>query len=74
MAGPEVFVEDWAATYGSPYLVAGDEGFGDTAELVEDGPGNPRIHLVWLDDTERQVAANADVDTEVSKVLAGLLR
>jgi hypothetical protein len=44
MAGPDVFVEDWAATYGSPYLVAGDDGFGDAATLVEDGPDDLKIH------------------------------
>jgi hypothetical protein len=44
MQGPEVFVEDWAATYGSPYLVAGDEGVGEPAVLVEDGPDSLEVH------------------------------
>jgi hypothetical protein len=34
-----VFVEDWGATYGSPYLVPGDDQSATTAELVEDGQG-----------------------------------
>ena len=29
--------------------------------------------LAWLDETQRQIAANADIETEVSKALAGLL-
>lgn len=32
-----VFVEDWAATYGSPYLVKPDEPLTAEVELVEDG-------------------------------------
>ena len=32
-----VFVEDWAAMYGSPYLVPAEQEPAD-AELVEDGP------------------------------------
>src|ERR671934_255289 len=42
-----VFVEDWAATYGSPYLVQAEEPVTADAELVEDGekfvahPGAP---------------------------------
>ena len=32
-----VFVEDWAATYGSPYLVQPDEPMHADVELVEDG-------------------------------------
>ena len=36
--GPRtVFVEDWAATYGSPYLVQADEPVSADVELVEDG-------------------------------------
>ena len=33
-----VFVEDWGAAYGSPYLVTPDEPAETTAELVEGGP------------------------------------
>jgi hypothetical protein len=32
-----IFVEDWAATYGSPYLVQADEALSADVELVEDG-------------------------------------
>ena len=39
-----VFVEDWSARYGSPYLVTAEEGLEATrAELVEDG-GELRFH------------------------------
>jgi hypothetical protein len=37
MLGVRVFVEDWAANYGSPYLIANDDPGTDTAVLVEDG-------------------------------------
>jgi hypothetical protein len=33
-----VFVEDWAASYGSAYLVSQDDAGSASAELVEDGP------------------------------------
>jgi hypothetical protein len=32
-----LYVEDWQANYGSPYLVTNDEAAGDDAILVEDG-------------------------------------
>jgi len=32
-----VFVEDWGATYGSPYLVPDDDAGTDGAVLAEDG-------------------------------------
>ena len=37
MVGVRVFVEDWAANYGSPYLISNDDTGTDTAVLVEDG-------------------------------------
>lgn len=37
MTGASVFVEDWAATYGSPYLVAGDDEGRSDVRLLEDG-------------------------------------
>lgn len=43
----QVFVEDWGATYGSPYLVMPDDSGTQTAALIEDGrelrrhPGQP---------------------------------
>jgi hypothetical protein len=45
--GVRIFVEDWGATYGSPYLVLSDDGGTDGAVLAEDGvdlcchPGRP---------------------------------
>jgi hypothetical protein len=34
----QVFVEDWGASYGSPYLVLADDAGTDAAALAEDGP------------------------------------
>lgn len=34
----EIFVEDWAAAYGSPYMVASEDAGANAAEPVEDGP------------------------------------
>lgn len=62
----QVFVEDWSARYGSPYLVGPDDG-GATAraELVEDGPdllshggGNPPASSVAFVDGVRRLEAS----------------
>jgi hypothetical protein len=37
MTATQVFVEDWGASYGSPYLVMPDDSGSHTAVLVEDG-------------------------------------
>lgn len=39
-----VFVEDWAATYGSPYLVAAEDVATGPAPLLEDGPDELVFH------------------------------
>ena len=39
----EIYVEDWVATYGSPYLVAPDDQALPEVELMEDGDGF-RVH------------------------------
>lgn len=47
MTAMQVFVEDWGASYGSPYLVMPDDSGTQTAVLIEDGaelrrhPGRP---------------------------------
>lgn len=53
-----VFVEDWAVTHGSPYLVEGDEGDG-AAELVEDG-ATLRFHPGRVDADEARPLAFID--------------
>jgi hypothetical protein len=60
-----VFVEDWGATYGSPYLVTPDELSTTTAELVEDGhdlrfhPGTAHIEsgIAFVDGVRRGEAS-----------------
>ncbi|WP_373234689.1 hypothetical protein [Mycobacterium marinum] len=65
--GPRtVFVEDWAATYGSPYLVQPDEPLHADVELVEDGsrlvahPGVPpsrEVDIAFVDGVRRGEAS-----------------
>lgn len=62
-----VFVEDWAATYGSPYLVLADDVGSTKAVLVEDGddlrchPGRPPVNgdgaVAFVDGVRRAEAS-----------------
>ncbi len=63
--GLQVFVEDWSARYGSPYLVSPDDGSsGMAAQLVEDGAElrlhtptcSPADHLAFVDGVRRMEA------------------
>lgn len=62
----QVFVEDWSARYGSPYLVGPDDGSHPArAELVEDGPelrshggdGHVASSLAFVDGVRRLEAS-----------------
>ncbi len=62
----QVFVEDWSARYGSPYLVGpGDGGHPARAEMVEDGPdvrfhggdGSAASSLAFVDGVRRLEAS-----------------
>ncbi len=50
-----VFVEDWAATYGSPYLIQPDEPVTADAELVEDGEEFV-VHRATMAESESAIA------------------
>lgn len=78
-----VFAEEWAATYGSPYLVVEDDGPTGDAELVEDG-AEFRCHspvidgaaprLAFVDGVRRGEAALYQVDDTtgaVARAVAG---
>jgi hypothetical protein len=61
----QVFVEDWSARYGSPYLVSPDDGStGVAAQLIEDGSelrshaptGGPTDRLAFVDGVRRMEA------------------
>jgi hypothetical protein len=76
-----VFVEDWAATYGSPYLVQADEPVTADAELVEDGeafvahagtPLAPNGAVAFVDGIRRGEASLYQFDAETGAVARGV--
>jgi len=81
-AGPRsVFVEDWAATYGSPYLVQADEPLTAEVELVEDGehlvlhPGTARMgesEIAFVDGVRRGEASLYQHDAATGLVAHGV--
>ncbi|MGH7921443.1 MAG: hypothetical protein ACREQM_16085 [Candidatus Dormibacteraceae bacterium] len=74
-----MFVEDWAATYGSPYLVKGGDDNAPQGRLVEDGaelrPHAPASGealnrpLAFVDGVRRGEAALSDVDPETGAIV-----
>jgi hypothetical protein len=80
--GPRtVFVEDWAATYGSPYLVQPDEPLSADVELVEDGdrlvahPGVPparEAEIAFVDGVRRGEASLYQHDPATGAVAHGV--
>jgi hypothetical protein len=78
-----LFVEDWQAAYGSPYLVVPDDAVVGTTELVEDGPTVLRAHpgrppsaarLAFVDGVRRVEArlyTVDDVDGAIARGVAG---
>ena len=75
-----VFVEDWAATYGSPYLIQGDEPVTADAELIEDGerfgihPGQPAEAdgVAFVDGVRRGEASLYQFDPASGQVARGV--
>ena len=72
-----VYAEDWAANYGSPYMIVEDEGQTGDAELVEDGKDfrcHDPIHngstprLAFVDGVRRGEAALYQVDDATGRV------
>ncbi len=74
-----VFVEDWAATYGSPYLIKDDDGDSGTVEIVEDdglkfhgGAGLLDAPVAFVDGVRRGEATLYLVeDAATARALAG---
>jgi hypothetical protein len=78
---PAIFVEDWAATYGSPYLVQADEPLSADVELVEDGdrlvvhPGaisNLDVGIAFVDGVRRGEASLYQHDSATGAVAYGV--
>jgi hypothetical protein len=76
-----VFVEDWAATYGSPYMVQAEEPVTADAELVEDGedfvahPGAPLRAdggIAFVDGVRRGEASLYQFDPATGAVSRGV--
>jgi hypothetical protein len=76
-----VFVEDWAATYGSPYMVQTEEAVTADAELVEDGeefvahPGVPLApdgDIAFVDGVRRGEASLYQFDQATGEVVRGV--
>src|SRR5438132_1175234 len=78
----EIYVEDWVATYGSPYLVAPDDQALPEVELMEDGDGF-RVHqsevrrgrhqpLAFVDGVRRGEAALYQIDAASGQVTRGV--
>lgn len=75
-----VYVEDWQASYGSPYLVVPESSVGATASLVEDGedllshPGSvmPRPPVAFVDGVRRVEASLYQVDDLDGSVARGV--
>lgn len=76
-----VFVEDWAATYGSPYMVQGEEPVTADAELVEDGeeflahpgaPLEPDGGIAFVDGVRRGEASLYQYDPTTGAVARGV--
>lgn len=66
MVAGRVFVEDWSATYGSPYMISDDTEEEASAQLVEDGeelafhdglPDSPAQTLAFVDGVRRGEAS-----------------
>ncbi len=74
-----VYVEDWGADYGSPYLISPDQEPADT-ELVEDGPAfsshagarGQSPFLAFVDGVRRADAWLNTVDEETGEVTRGV--
>jgi hypothetical protein len=76
-----VFVEDWAATYGSPYMVQAEEPVTADAELVEDGeefvahpgaPLAPEAGIAFVDGVRRGEASLYQYDSSTGAVARGV--
>jgi hypothetical protein len=76
-----VFVEDWAATYGSPYMVQAEDPITADAELVEDGeeffahPGAPLApggRVAFVDGVRRGEASLYQFDPATGAVVRGV--
>jgi len=76
-----VFVEDWAATYGSPYMVQAEEPVTADAELVEDGeefvahpgaPLGPDGRIAFVDGVRRGEASLYQFDSATGAVARGV--
>jgi hypothetical protein len=75
-----VYAEDWAANYGSPYMIVEDDGPTGDAELVEDG-NDFRCHdpifnsampnLAFVDGVRRGEAALYQVDDATGRIARG---
>lgn len=80
--GPQaIFVEDWAATYGSPYLVQADEPLSADVELVEDGdrlvihrgaPSDGEAGIAFVDGVRRGEASLYQHDSATGAVAHGV--
>src|SRR5438105_12657805 len=76
-----VFVEDWQATYGAPYLVLADDQGDQRAELIEDGPDlrcrepgnlNPTFPIAYVDGVRRGEAALYQQDEATGVIARGV--
>src|SRR2546426_9437452 len=77
-----MYVEDWLATYGSPYLVAPDDQAVPEVELMEDGDQfrvhrsdvrkGPHQALAFVDGVRRGEAALYQVDAASGQVTRGV--
>jgi hypothetical protein len=75
-----IYVEDWAATYGSPYLVRSDEAAPAEVHLVEDGsrlechPGRPgeQERMAFVDGVRRGDACLYQEDPASGELRRGL--
>lgn len=76
-----VYVEDWAATYGSPYLVQADEPVTADAELVEDAheflihagrPDDGDAPIAFVDGVRRGEASLYQFDSVTGAVARGV--
>lgn len=75
-----MYVEDWQASYGSPYLVVPDEPVSGTATLVEDGEDllihhgdpAPQPRVAFIDGVRRVEASLYQVDDRDGSIARGV--
>ena len=76
-----IYVEDWQAAYGAPYMVQPDDQGDEGAELVEDGPDlrcrtperpDPRFPIAFVDGVRRGEAALYQQDAATGVLARGV--